>query len=104
MSNGPQFFQTIMGRKFFERDFPKLVSSLDTLAEETMRANDLKERELDLMEKSIELKQTSELVALSRLTVAVEKIASNQDELFDYQKKQSLALKEIADLKREKGI
>lgn len=67
MSNGPQFHQALRGRKFYEGDFPKFVSSLDALVEETRRANDLKERELELMEKSIELKQTSELVAMTRI-------------------------------------
>lgn len=104
MSNGPQFHQTLRGRKFYEGDFPKFVSSLDALVEETKRANDLKERELKLMEKSIELKQTSELVALTRIMFALEKVSMNQDELFGYSKKQSLALQDLAELKRNKGI
>ncbi|KRG13927.1 hypothetical protein ACA30_13450 [Virgibacillus soli] len=104
MSKGPQFFQTIRGRNFYEKDIPNLVSSLDKLAEETKRENDLKERELDLMERSIELKESSELVALTKITFAIERLAMIQDELFDYQKKQSLVLEELATLKKEKGI
>ncbi|MBM7715372.1 hypothetical protein MXL46_11260 [Heyndrickxia sporothermodurans] len=104
MSNGPEFYQTKLGRKFYEADFPKFVSKLDSMVEEVKRANDLKERELDLLEKSMELKQTSELVALTKITFAVEKLATMQEELFEYQQKQSAALQELAELKREKGI
>ncbi|KRG13393.1 hypothetical protein ACA29_08540 [Lederbergia galactosidilytica] len=104
MGNGPQFFQTLRGRNFFGRDLPNLVSNIEKMAEETKRANDLKERELELMEKSMELKETSELVALSKIAFAVEKLAVMQDELFGYQKTQALALQELAQLKREKGI
>ena len=104
MSNGPQFHQTLQGRKFYEGDFPKFVSGLAALVEETKRSNDLKERELELMEKSIELKQTSELVAMTRIMFALEKVSMIQDELFGYSKKQSLVLQDLVELKRNKGI
>lgn len=32
MSHGPQFFQTILGRRFFEGDFPRMVKSLERIA------------------------------------------------------------------------
>ena len=42
----PDFFQTIMGRKFYEGDVPRIAKSLDDIAKELKRANDLKEKEL----------------------------------------------------------
>jgi hypothetical protein len=41
-----EFFQTPMGRKFYERDVPKIANTLEDIAKELKRANDLKEREL----------------------------------------------------------
>lgn len=32
MSNGPKFFQTIMGKQFFEGTMPKLARSLERIA------------------------------------------------------------------------
>jgi len=32
MGNGPQFFETMMGRKFYERDVPNIAKSLDKIA------------------------------------------------------------------------
>lgn len=32
MSNGPKFFQTVMGKKFFEGDVPRLVRALERIA------------------------------------------------------------------------
>lgn len=43
-----EFFQTIMGKRFFEGHVPRLVKALEKIAEELERANDLKEKELDL--------------------------------------------------------
>lgn len=40
------FFQTGMGQKFFSRDIPTLIDSLNRVGEELKRANDLKEKEL----------------------------------------------------------
>lgn len=33
MGNGPEFFQTVMGHRFFERDVPKIVDALGSLAD-----------------------------------------------------------------------
>lgn len=44
--SGPQFFQTIMGRKFYEGDVPQITKALKGIHEELKRANDLKEQEL----------------------------------------------------------
>lgn len=41
-----EFFQTIMGKKFYERDVPKITNALEDIAKELKRANDLKELEL----------------------------------------------------------
>lgn len=43
-----EFFQTIMGKRFFEGHVPRLVKALEKIAEELERANDLKEKELGL--------------------------------------------------------
>lgn len=40
------FFQTIMGRDFFQHNVPRIAKSLDAIATEMKRANDLKEQEL----------------------------------------------------------
>lgn len=32
MAPGPEFFQTIMGRKFFDGDLPRLIKALETIA------------------------------------------------------------------------
>lgn len=32
MSNGPKFFQTMMGKKFYEADVPRLVRVLERIA------------------------------------------------------------------------
>lgn len=33
MSNGPEFFQTIMGRKFFDADVPRAIRALEQIAD-----------------------------------------------------------------------
>ena len=38
-----KFFQTVMGKKFFEGHIPKLIRALESIAKELKRANDLKE-------------------------------------------------------------
>lgn len=42
----PNFFQTLMGKKFYEGDMPRIVRSLEQIAKELKRQNDLKESEL----------------------------------------------------------
>jgi hypothetical protein len=32
MGNGPEFFQTIMGRKFYEADVPRALKALERIA------------------------------------------------------------------------
>lgn len=39
------FHQTPMGRKFYERDVPKIQTALESIAHELKRSNDLKEKE-----------------------------------------------------------
>lgn len=46
-----EFFQTILGRRFYEGDVPRITKSLEKIATELKRQNDLKERELELKEK-----------------------------------------------------
>lgn len=36
----PEFFQTMMGKKFYESDMPKLIKSLDKIATQMERLND----------------------------------------------------------------
>ena len=33
MGNGPEFFQTIMGRKFYEADVPRALKALERIAD-----------------------------------------------------------------------
>ena len=44
---GPQFFQTGMGKTFFEGTMPRIARSLATIATELKRQNDLTEGERD---------------------------------------------------------
>ncbi|MFW5962138.1 MAG: hypothetical protein ACOCQR_00805 [bacterium] len=50
--SGPQFFETGMGRKFYEVIMPEI-------ARQMKRANDLKEQELALKEKELAMKEES---------------------------------------------
>jgi hypothetical protein len=43
---GPEFFQTQMGRAFYEGTMPRLVKTLEKIAFELQRANDLAEKRL----------------------------------------------------------
>ena len=43
--SGPEFFQTGMGRKFYDGDVPRIVEALQNIAKELKRANDLKDKE-----------------------------------------------------------
>lgn len=40
------FFQTGMGQKYYNRDFPKMIKAMDRLAEAMEKSNQLKEEEL----------------------------------------------------------
>lgn len=40
----PQFHETVMGRKFFSNDFPRLLRELSVLSEATRRQNELSEK------------------------------------------------------------
>lgn len=42
MCNGPQFFQTQMGRRYFEHTLPKMVEVLERIAKALEDANQLK--------------------------------------------------------------
>ncbi len=39
-----ELHETMMGRKFFEHDIPEISRTLNKIAEELKRANDLKEK------------------------------------------------------------
>lgn len=41
-----QFFQTVMGKRFYEGCVPRIAKALETIGQELKRANDLKEQEL----------------------------------------------------------
>lgn len=49
----PEFFQTMMGRKFYEKDVTDIVGHLKKISTEMERANELKERELRLKEQEL---------------------------------------------------
>lgn len=42
---GPEFFQTIMGKRFYEANIPRIIKALENIATELKRANDLKEKD-----------------------------------------------------------
>jgi hypothetical protein len=44
--NGPKFFETGYGRRFFDGQLPKLIENIGNVAVELKRANDLKEKEV----------------------------------------------------------
>jgi hypothetical protein len=41
---GPKFFQTIMGRSFFDGQLPRLIKALEKIACELERFNNLQEK------------------------------------------------------------
>lgn len=47
--------ETFMGKKLFEGDIPQIVQSLNKIAKELERANNLKEAELDLKKQELAL-------------------------------------------------
>jgi len=45
MGNGVEFFQTVMGRRFYEHDVPRMADAMESIAKELKRSNDLKDKE-----------------------------------------------------------
>ena len=43
MGNGPEFFQTIMGKKFYEADVPRALRALERIADALERCVDVAE-------------------------------------------------------------
>lgn len=43
MGNGPEFFQTVMGRKFYEADVPRALKALERIADALERIVDVAE-------------------------------------------------------------
>jgi hypothetical protein len=41
-----EFFQTMMGQKFYQGDIPRIADALEKIAKELKRQNDLKEKEV----------------------------------------------------------
>ena len=67
-----QFFQTQMGHRFYNHDVPNIAQSLEKLATEQAKANELKERELLLKERELKLKEEelnlrSQSISLNRV-------------------------------------
>ena len=54
----PEFFQTMMGRKFYEKDIVDVVEHLKKIANEMERANELKEQELRIKEQELHILST----------------------------------------------
>lgn len=48
-----KFSQTVIGRRFFEGQLPRLIQALEKVGDELERANDLKEKELKLEQEKI---------------------------------------------------
>ena len=59
-----EFYQTIMGRKFYDRDVVDCVQHIRKIAHELERSNDLKEQELQMKMRELSLKE-QELFILS---------------------------------------
>lgn len=49
--------ETLMGRKFFEGDFPRLIRSMDSLKKELSAFSDLKKEELRIRKQELVLKE-----------------------------------------------
>jgi len=60
----PDFYQTIMGRKFYERDVVDCVQHVKKIAQELERSNELKEQELQMKMRELSIKE-QELFILS---------------------------------------
>lgn len=50
MGNGPEFYQTGMGKGFYDVAIPKITKALESIAFELKRANCLKEKEMSYIE------------------------------------------------------
>jgi len=46
-----EFFQTVMGKRFYEGTAPRIAEALEDIARELKRANDLKEKEFSEKDK-----------------------------------------------------
>jgi hypothetical protein len=40
----PEFFQTVMGQRFYEGTMPRIAKALEEIAKELKRANDMREK------------------------------------------------------------
>ncbi|MCM3743235.1 hypothetical protein M3193_03690 [Sporosarcina luteola] len=49
----PEFFQTMVGRNFYEKDVVDIVEHLKKISNEVESANELKQRELRLKEQEL---------------------------------------------------
>jgi len=56
------FFRTVMGRKFYEADVPKLTNALERIANQMEIANKLEEKKMLLNEKlaKLQMKEINE--------------------------------------------
>jgi len=59
-----QFYQTIMGRKFYDRDVVDCVQHIKKIAYQLERSNELKEQELQMKMRELSIKE-QELFILS---------------------------------------
>lgn len=64
MGNGPEFFQTGMGRKFYEADVPRIAGALGRIADALEGANKLKAMEPSQPHEPVE--RTAYVVGLER--------------------------------------
>ena len=46
-----QFFQTMMGKKYYEADIPRIRTSLERIADALEQANRLKSKELEVKDR-----------------------------------------------------
>ena len=59
-----EFYQTIMGRKFYDRDVVDCVQQVKKIAHQLERSNELKEQELQMKMRELSIKE-QELFILS---------------------------------------
>jgi hypothetical protein len=52
---GPEFFQTMMGRKFYEADVPRIAKGLERLIAAIEKQNELAEKQLAVTESTVRL-------------------------------------------------
>lgn len=53
----PQFYQTGMGRSFYENTVPQIARQLKVIGDEMREQSELKHKELQLKERELELKE-----------------------------------------------